>query len=46
MDIVKIIIVGNGERAGCYMKYLNGHDDLKVVAVIDPDRRKQREAVI
>ena len=46
MDIVKIIIVGNGERAGCYMKYLNGHDDLKVVAVIDPDRRKQREAEI
>ena len=44
MQQVKVIIVGNGDRANCYCKYAISHpEDLQVVAIVDPDKRKQRE---
>lgn len=44
MKQVKIIIVGNGERAGCYCKYaISDPDRLKIEAIVDPDERKLNE---
>ena len=44
MKQVKVIIVGNGDRANCYCKYAISHpEDLQVVAIVDPDKRKQKE---
>lgn len=41
MKQVKIIIVGNGERASCYCKYaVSNPERLKVSAIVDPDERK------
>ena len=43
MEQVKIIIVGNGDRANCYCKYaLSNPEKLKVVAIIDPSDYKKR----
>ncbi len=42
MQQVKVIIIGNGDRAGCYCKYaISNPERLKVVAIVDPDPRKQ-----
>ena len=44
MKQVKVVIVGNGERANCYCKYALSHpEELKVVAIVDPDERKKAE---
>lgn len=44
METVKVIIVGNGDRANCYCKYaLSNPEDLQVVAIVDPSKRKQAE---
>ena len=44
MKQIKVVIVGNGDRANCYCKYALSHpEDLKVVAIVDPDKRKQKE---
>ena len=41
---VKVIIVGNGDRANCYCKYaLSNPEELKVAAIVDPSIRKQQE---
>lgn len=46
MKAVKMVIVGNGERAGCYCRYaLTDPDKLRIVAIVDPDKRKQEEGV-
>ncbi len=45
MKQIKIVIVGNGERATCYCKYALSHpDEMKVVAAVDPNEEKLREA--
>ncbi len=47
MKQVKVIIVGNGERANCYCKYaLTNPQDLKVVAIVDPDIEKRKEGSV
>ena len=44
MKQVKVIIVGNGDRANCYCKLaLSNPELLKVAAIVDPMKRKQRE---
>ena len=44
---VKLIIVGNGDRANCYCKYaLAFPQELKVVAIVDPDERKRNEGAV
>ena len=44
MKQVKVIIVGNGDRANCYCKLaLSNPELLKVAAIVDPVKRKQRE---
>ncbi len=45
MKQIKIAIVGNGERADCYCKYALSHpEEMKVVAVVDPNEEKLRSA--
>lgn len=44
MNPVKVIIVGNGERASCYCKYaLYSLENLQVTAIVDPDKNKLKE---
>ena len=44
MNPVKVIIVGNGERASCYCKYaLYSPENLQVTAIVDPDKNKLKE---
>jgi len=44
MKQVRIIIVGNGERASCYCKYaISDPERLKIEAIVDPDERKLNE---
>ena len=44
MKKVKLIIVGNGDRATCYGKYaLTNPEDLQIVAIVDPSERKRKE---
>lgn len=44
MNPVKVIIVGNGERASCYCKYaLYTPENLQVTAIVDPDKNKLKE---
>ncbi len=44
MNSVKVVIVGNGERATCYCKYaLSAPEELKVVAIVDPNVQKLEE---
>lgn len=44
MKQVRVIIVGNGERANCYCKYALTHPkELKVVSIVDPILRKRKE---
>lgn len=41
MKQVKVIIIGNGDRAHCYCKYALSHPDaLQVVGIVDPDEMK------
>ena len=41
---VKLIIVGNGDRATCYGKYALFHTEkLQIVAIVDPVQRKREE---
>lgn len=44
MKQIRIVIVGNGDRASCYCKYaLTNPQSLKVVSIIDPSERKRVE---
>lgn len=44
MEQVKVIIVGNGDRANCYCKLaLSNPEMLKVAAIVDPSVRKRCE---
>ncbi|MBE5739391.1 MAG: Gfo/Idh/MocA family oxidoreductase [Clostridiales bacterium] len=44
MKPIKVVIVGNGERATCYCKYaLQAPENLQVVAIVDPDINKLEE---
>jgi len=41
---VRLIIVGNGDRASCYGKYALTHPEkLQIVAIVDPIQRKREE---
>ncbi len=45
MKKIKIAVVGNGDRATCYCKYaLTNPDEMEVVAVVDPNAEKRRQA--
>lgn len=43
---VKVVIVGNGDRANCYCQYaVSNPNELQVTAIVDPNERKLKEGM-